>query len=157
MHDNVDDLIESALNSKLLLINSQRLNKEKQEVKNVVEQSAERRPHIIESLQNHCRILELFCQPMDQNVDFSSSDQIQTPQYPEIYPPSQEISDEVFQANHSAQHKEYPENSSNEIVVSNYNQEKEGPPQDSDILSVYVVINNVMAFIVIHVHAHDVE
>nr|GEY07550.1 hypothetical protein [Tanacetum cinerariifolium] len=42
MHDNVDDLIESALNSKLLSINSQRLNKE-QEVKNVVEQPIERR------------------------------------------------------------------------------------------------------------------
>nr|GEU80141.1 hypothetical protein [Tanacetum cinerariifolium] len=54
MHDNVDDLIESALNSKLLSINlnSQRLNKEKQEVKNVVEQPAERRTCIIESLQN---------------------------------------------------------------------------------------------------------
>nr|GEV89721.1 hypothetical protein [Tanacetum cinerariifolium] len=42
MHDNVDDLIESALNFKLLLINSQRINKE-QEVKNVVEQPTERR------------------------------------------------------------------------------------------------------------------
>nr|GFC34706.1 hypothetical protein [Tanacetum cinerariifolium] len=44
IHDNVEDLIESALNSKLLLINSnsQRLEKEKQEVKNVVEQPAER-------------------------------------------------------------------------------------------------------------------
>nr|GEW27222.1 hypothetical protein [Tanacetum cinerariifolium] len=38
------------------------------------------------------------CQPMDQNIDFSNSDQIQTPQYPDIHPPSQEISDEVFQA-----------------------------------------------------------
>nr|GEW93720.1 hypothetical protein [Tanacetum cinerariifolium] len=43
MHDNVDDLIESALTSTLLSINSQRLNKEKQEVKNIVEQPAERR------------------------------------------------------------------------------------------------------------------
>nr|GEX78618.1 hypothetical protein [Tanacetum cinerariifolium] len=42
MHDNVDDLIESALNSKLLSINSQRLDKKKQEVKNVVEQPAKR-------------------------------------------------------------------------------------------------------------------
>nr|GEU36032.1 hypothetical protein [Tanacetum cinerariifolium] len=44
IHDNVDDLIESALNSKLLLINSnsQRLDKKKQEVKNVVEQPTER-------------------------------------------------------------------------------------------------------------------
>nr|GEW12762.1 hypothetical protein [Tanacetum cinerariifolium] len=40
MHDNVDDLIESALDFKLLSINSQRLNKEKQEVKKVVEQPA---------------------------------------------------------------------------------------------------------------------
>nr|GEW05859.1 hypothetical protein [Tanacetum cinerariifolium] len=43
MHDNVDDLIESALNSKLLLINSQRLDRKEQEVKNVVEQPAEHR------------------------------------------------------------------------------------------------------------------
>nr|GEV55827.1 hypothetical protein [Tanacetum cinerariifolium] len=54
MRDNVDDLIESALNSKLLSINlnSQRLDKEKQEVKNVVEQPAERRTRIVKSLQN---------------------------------------------------------------------------------------------------------
>nr|GFA18472.1 hypothetical protein [Tanacetum cinerariifolium] len=41
-HDNVDDLIESALNSKLLSIKSQRLDKKEQEVKNIVEQPAER-------------------------------------------------------------------------------------------------------------------
>nr|GEU69947.1 hypothetical protein [Tanacetum cinerariifolium] len=52
MHDNVDDLIESALNSNLLSINSQRLNKEKQEVKNIMKQPAEHRTRIIESLQN---------------------------------------------------------------------------------------------------------
>nr|GEW38419.1 hypothetical protein [Tanacetum cinerariifolium] len=54
MHNNVDDLIESALNSKLLLINlkSQRLDKEKQEVKNIIEQSTTRSTCIIESLQN---------------------------------------------------------------------------------------------------------
>nr|GEW68514.1 hypothetical protein [Tanacetum cinerariifolium] len=38
------------------------------------------------------------CQPMNQNIDSSGSDQIQTPQYPIIHPPSQEISEEVFQA-----------------------------------------------------------
>nr|GEX68789.1 reverse transcriptase domain, reverse transcriptase zinc-binding domain protein [Tanacetum cinerariifolium] len=40
MHDNVEDLIESSLNSKLLLINSnsQRLDNKEQEVKNIVEQ-----------------------------------------------------------------------------------------------------------------------
>nr|GEY48256.1 hypothetical protein [Tanacetum cinerariifolium] len=54
IHDNLDDLIESALNSKLLLINSnsQRLEKEQQEVKNVIEQPAERRNRSIQSLQN---------------------------------------------------------------------------------------------------------
>nr|GEU80119.1 hypothetical protein [Tanacetum cinerariifolium] len=152
---------------------------------------------------------------MDQNINFSSSDQIQTLQYPEIHTPSQEISEQVFQAkgdliksiqtfleefncipfeekpkillqawekkfaiqhaqpedsnelfhklledlqiinkemaeyvnspsrdrpiffkdneDHSVQYKEYLENSSNEIVASNSNQEKEKPPQDSDI------------------------
>nr|GFC79835.1 hypothetical protein [Tanacetum cinerariifolium] len=53
--------------------------------------------------------------------------------YPEIHPPSQEISDEVFQANHSVQNEESFKNSSDEIAASNSNQEKEEPPQDSDI------------------------
>nr|GEZ55884.1 hypothetical protein [Tanacetum cinerariifolium] len=70
---------------------------------------------------------------MAQNIDFSGSDQIQTPQYPDIHPPSQEISIEVFQANHSVQNKEPLEDSSNKIVVSNSNQEKEEPVQDSDM------------------------
>nr|GEY05376.1 hypothetical protein [Tanacetum cinerariifolium] len=155
----------------------------------------------------------LHCQPIDQNNDSSGSDQIQTHQYPVIHPPSQEISEEVFQAKgdlmksiqaflekfncipfgekpeillqawgnffasqhaqpedsnelfqkliedlqiinkklteyinspswdcptffndnkvHSVQYKEYLENPSNEIVVSNHDKEK--PPQDSDI------------------------
>nr|GEU33896.1 hypothetical protein [Tanacetum cinerariifolium] len=53
IHDNVNDLIESALNTKLLSINSnsQRLEKEQQEVNNVVEQPAER-GNRIKSLQN---------------------------------------------------------------------------------------------------------
>nr|GEZ71384.1 hypothetical protein [Tanacetum cinerariifolium] len=41
MHDNVDDLIENALNSKLLLINFQRLDNNEQEVKNVMQQPVE--------------------------------------------------------------------------------------------------------------------
>nr|GEW26700.1 hypothetical protein [Tanacetum cinerariifolium] len=54
MHDNVEDLIESALNTKLLSINSnsQRFDKEEQEVKNIVEQSVERGTCIEKSLQN---------------------------------------------------------------------------------------------------------
>nr|GEY21514.1 hypothetical protein [Tanacetum cinerariifolium] len=53
MHDNVEDLIKSALNSKLLSINSnsQRLDNKEQEVKNVVEQPVERKTHIEKSLQ----------------------------------------------------------------------------------------------------------
>nr|GFA45057.1 hypothetical protein [Tanacetum cinerariifolium] len=54
IHDNVDDLIESALNTKLLSIDSnfQRLDKKEQEVKNVIEQPAERGNPSIQSLQN---------------------------------------------------------------------------------------------------------
>nr|GEW91416.1 hypothetical protein [Tanacetum cinerariifolium] len=73
------------------------------------------------------------CQPMTQNIDFFDKDQIQTPQYPDVHPPSQETSDEVFQANHSIQNKESLENSYKEIAISNSNQEKEELPQDSDI------------------------
>nr|GEX50018.1 hypothetical protein [Tanacetum cinerariifolium] len=69
------------------------------------------------------------CQPIAQNIDFSGSDQIQTSQYPEIHFSSQETSNEVFQANHSIQN----DKSSNKIVVLNPNNEKEEPPQDSDI------------------------
>nr|GFA51828.1 hypothetical protein [Tanacetum cinerariifolium] len=54
IHDDVDDLIKSALDSKLLLINSnsEHLDKKEHEVKNVVEQPAECRNHSIQSLQN---------------------------------------------------------------------------------------------------------
>nr|GEV95650.1 hypothetical protein [Tanacetum cinerariifolium] len=49
MHDNVDDLIESASNSKLLSIN---VNSQRLEVKKVMEQPTEYRTCIVESLQN---------------------------------------------------------------------------------------------------------
>nr|GEY27280.1 hypothetical protein [Tanacetum cinerariifolium] len=55
IHDDIDNLIESALYSKLLSIksiNSQRLDKKEQEVKNVEEQQAERRNHAEKSLQS---------------------------------------------------------------------------------------------------------
>nr|GEX44319.1 hypothetical protein [Tanacetum cinerariifolium] len=71
----------------------------------------------------------MMCQPITFQIDFSGSDQIQTPQYPEIHLSSQETSDKVFQANHSVQNEE----SSNEIAISNSNQEKEEPPKNSDI------------------------
>nr|GFC58483.1 hypothetical protein [Tanacetum cinerariifolium] len=64
------------------------------------------------------------CQPMARNIDFSCFDKIQTPQYPEIHLPYQEISDDVFQADHSGQNKESLENSSTEIGVSNSNEER---------------------------------
>ncbi|GJW49352.1 hypothetical protein Tco_0090703 [Tanacetum coccineum] len=53
-HNNVEDLIESALNSKLLSIKSksQRLVQETQEVKNIAEPTAKRRTHITSCLQN---------------------------------------------------------------------------------------------------------
>nr|GEX63951.1 hypothetical protein [Tanacetum cinerariifolium] len=70
MHNDVDDLIERALNSKLLSINlrSQRLDKEKQEVKDVVEQ-----PTDVELvLQNRCIILELRREIESDEVNKSS-------------------------------------------------------------------------------------
>nr|GEX82075.1 hypothetical protein [Tanacetum cinerariifolium] len=125
---------------------------------------------------------------MAQKINFSGSDQIQTPQYPDVHPPSQETSEEVSQVKEDlmksietfleefhcipleekplillqawfkffaikhdqpensnelfqklledlknlAEYKESLKNSSKEIAISNSNEEKEGPPQDSD-------------------------
>nr|GEX36465.1 hypothetical protein [Tanacetum cinerariifolium] len=54
MHNNVDDLIGSALISKLLSINlkSQRLDKEKQKVKNIVEHAPKSRARLTKCLEN---------------------------------------------------------------------------------------------------------
>nr|GFA93832.1 hypothetical protein [Tanacetum cinerariifolium] len=54
VHDSIEDLIGMAMNTMLLSINlkSQRLDKEKQEVMNIVEQATKRKPRITESLQN---------------------------------------------------------------------------------------------------------
>nr|GEX59165.1 hypothetical protein [Tanacetum cinerariifolium] len=54
MHNDVEDLIESALNSKLLSINlkSQRLDKEKQKVKNIIEQPPKHRTRLTKCLEN---------------------------------------------------------------------------------------------------------
>nr|GEX23859.1 hypothetical protein [Tanacetum cinerariifolium] len=81
---------------------------------------------------------------MAQNIDFSGSDQIQTLQYPDVHSPSQEINLKelteynrpIFSnnnENHSVENKEYSENPSNEIATSSSNEEKEEPPQDSNI------------------------
>nr|GEY99624.1 hypothetical protein [Tanacetum cinerariifolium] len=81
------------------------------------------------------------CQPDNQNVDFSGSDQIQTLQYLDVNPLSPEIKYDqststdrpIFlndNVDHPVQNEESPENSSKENVVSKTNQE---PPQDSDI------------------------
>nr|GFA36442.1 hypothetical protein [Tanacetum cinerariifolium] len=71
IHDNVEDLIESALNSKLHSINSQSLDKKEQEVKNVVEQPVERGNRNIQSLQNF-RIIRKSSTSLKNTSQFSS-------------------------------------------------------------------------------------
>nr|GFD32482.1 hypothetical protein [Tanacetum cinerariifolium] len=71
IHDDVNNLIESALDSKLLSINSinfQRLDKKEQEVKIVEEQPAERRNLVV--CDNHSEILF-----DSNNDDLSSNDE----------------------------------------------------------------------------------
>nr|GEX15829.1 hypothetical protein [Tanacetum cinerariifolium] len=70
VHDNVDDLIESALNTKLLSINSQRLDNKEQEIKNVVEQPAERGNCIEKSLQNF-RVIHKSSLSLNNTSQFS--------------------------------------------------------------------------------------
>ncbi|GJV36234.1 hypothetical protein Tco_1408711 [Tanacetum coccineum] len=73
IHNNVDDLIESALNSKLLSINlnSQHLDKEKQEVKNIAEPATKRRTRITESLQNFKVIHKESTIPLNKTTQIS--------------------------------------------------------------------------------------
>nr|GFD09655.1 hypothetical protein [Tanacetum cinerariifolium] len=71
IHDNVDDLIESALDSKLLSINSinsQCLDKKEQEIKDVEEQPTEQ----IVSVEG-----ETVVQREEEEVDFEDISQIQ--------------------------------------------------------------------------------
>ncbi|GJW49672.1 hypothetical protein Tco_0091023 [Tanacetum coccineum] len=73
IHNNVEDLIESALNSKLLLINlnSQRLNKEEQEVKNIAEPAAKRQTRITSCLQNFKVISKESTIPLNKTPQIS--------------------------------------------------------------------------------------
>ncbi|GJS92574.1 hypothetical protein Tco_0799542 [Tanacetum coccineum] len=74
IHDNVKDLIESALNSELLLnnLNSQRLNKEEQEVKNIAEPTAKRQTRITSCLQNFKVISKESTIPLNKIPQISS-------------------------------------------------------------------------------------
>ncbi|GJW44078.1 hypothetical protein Tco_0072877 [Tanacetum coccineum] len=73
IHNNVEDLIESALNSKLLLINlnSQRLNKEEHEVKNIAEPAAKRQTRITSCLQNFKVISKESTIPLNKTPQIS--------------------------------------------------------------------------------------
>ncbi|GJY37095.1 putative reverse transcriptase domain-containing protein [Tanacetum coccineum] len=73
IHNNVEDLIESALNSKLLLINLnyQCLNKEEQEVKNIAEPAAKRQTRITSCLQNFKVISKESTIPLNKTPQIS--------------------------------------------------------------------------------------
>nr|GFA12741.1 hypothetical protein [Tanacetum cinerariifolium] len=84
IHDDINDLIESALDSKLLLINlnSQRLDKKEQEVKKVEEQPVERRNQIPKSkfdFEEEIRLIEnllfdnSFPRPPELNAEFADT------------------------------------------------------------------------------------
>ncbi|GJU88785.1 hypothetical protein Tco_1301208 [Tanacetum coccineum] len=87
IHNNVEDLIESALNSKLLLINlnSQRLDKEEQELKNVVEQAPKRRTRFTECLKNFKVIHKKSIISLNKTPQISSVNAI-TPDLPTVEP-----------------------------------------------------------------------
>ncbi|GJW26928.1 hypothetical protein Tco_0040739 [Tanacetum coccineum] len=72
IHNNVDDLFESALNSKLLSINSQHLDKEKQEVKNITEPTAKHQTRISPCLKNFKVIHKESIIPLNKTPQISS-------------------------------------------------------------------------------------
>ncbi|GJT28433.1 hypothetical protein Tco_0908708 [Tanacetum coccineum] len=81
IHNNVDDLFESALNSKLLSINSQHLDKEKQEVKNIAEPTAKHQTRISPCLKNFKVIHKESIIPLNKTPQISSVNAI-TPDLP---------------------------------------------------------------------------
>nr|GFD11316.1 hypothetical protein [Tanacetum cinerariifolium] len=99
IHDDVNDLIESALNSKLLLINSnsQRLDKKEQEVKNDVEQPVERGNRSIQSLQNFRVVHKIY------------DDDFEDIEYVEASLPNPEIVSEEENVVHQAENDVYQE------------------------------------------------
>ncbi|GKA73721.1 hypothetical protein Tco_0780023 [Tanacetum coccineum] len=72
IRNNVDDLFESALNSKLLSINSQHLDKEKQEVKNTAEPTAKHQTRISPCLKNFKVIHKESIIPLNKMPHISS-------------------------------------------------------------------------------------
>ncbi|GKD60594.1 hypothetical protein Tco_1298103, partial [Tanacetum coccineum] len=73
IHNNIDDLFESALNSKLLSINlnSQHLDKEKQEVKNIAEPTAKHQTRISPCLNNFKVISKECTIPLNKTPQIS--------------------------------------------------------------------------------------
>ncbi|GJZ79419.1 hypothetical protein Tco_0644256 [Tanacetum coccineum] len=107
IHNNVEDLIESALNSKLLLINlnSQRLDKEKQEVMNIEKRAAKRQTRITPCLKNFKVIIPLNKTPQISLVN------VITPDLPIVEPDnSLSMGDEHLST--------IPEMESNEVINS---------------------------------------
>ncbi|GKD01651.1 hypothetical protein Tco_1171925, partial [Tanacetum coccineum] len=72
IQNNVDDLFESAINSKLLSINSQHLDKEKQEVKNTAEPTAKHQTRISPCLKNFKVIHKESIIPLNKMPQISS-------------------------------------------------------------------------------------
>nr|GEW44822.1 hypothetical protein [Tanacetum cinerariifolium] len=112
IHDDVDGLIKSALNSKLLLINlkSQHPDKKEQEVKNVEEQQAERRNQPEHSLSMGYEHLSLTPEmesdagnllPIPSKCEVTSEDEIECdmPSKDDCSPVFTTISNPLFQDN----------------------------------------------------------
>ncbi|GJT36182.1 hypothetical protein Tco_0926601, partial [Tanacetum coccineum] len=107
IHNNVEDLIESALNSKLPLINlnSQCLDKEKQEVMNIEKRAAKRQTRITPCLKNFKVIIPLNKTPQISLVN------VITPDLPIVEPDnSLSMGDEHLST--------IPEMESNEVINS---------------------------------------
>nr|GEZ68660.1 hypothetical protein [Tanacetum cinerariifolium] len=146
IHDDINDLIESALDSKLLLINlnSQHLDKKEQEVKNVIEQPAKRgnhKPgHLLSMGYEHLSITPET--ESDKVTESNAENLLPIPSKCEKllkdlkelaeYDQSTSTDRSIFlndNEDHPVQNIESPENSFEENVVSKTNQE---PPQDSN-------------------------
>nr|GEV18011.1 hypothetical protein [Tanacetum cinerariifolium] len=112
VHDSIEDLIRRAMNTMLLSINlkSQRLNKERHEVKNIVEQAPKRRTRLTKCLKNFKVIHNESIIPLNKTPQISSVI-ANTPDLPTKEPEySLSMGDEHLST--------IPETESNEVIKS---------------------------------------
>ncbi|GKB88196.1 hypothetical protein Tco_0960468 [Tanacetum coccineum] len=127
IHNNVDNLMESALNSKLLSINlnSQHLNKEEQEVKNIVEQVPKHRTRtsiltLFERTKSRRSVENLVPIPSESEVTSDNESECDVPVNDESSQISTTFSNPLFDSNDDFTFSNDESLSNEDVLMENF-------------------------------------